>query len=95
MTFLKEREEVMGRGRENEYLVLICIIRKLNVIFGPKDKHMQSAESAKSSLQEGQVKSWLVWVWNFPGHEAEILRGQDFPGDPMLMEKADGFQSKN
>lgn len=37
----------MGRGKENEYLVLICIIRKLSVIFGPKDKHMQSAESAK------------------------------------------------
>lgn len=56
---------------------------------------MHSAESAKSSLQEGQVKSWLIWVWNFPGHEAEILRGQAFPGDPTLMEKADGFQSKN
>lgn len=59
MTFLKEREEVMGKGRENEYLVLICIIRKLNVIFGPKNKHMQSAESAKSSLRED--KSSLGW----------------------------------
>lgn len=84
----------MGRRRENEYLVLICIIRKLSFIFGPKDKHMQSAES-KKSLQEGQVKSWLACVWNSPGHEAETLQGQDFPGEPILMERADGFQSKN
>lgn len=84
----------MGKRRENEYLVFVCIIRKLSFISGPKDKHMQSAGSAKSSFQEAQAKFCLPCVWNSPGREAETLRGQDYPGEPILMERADGFQSK-